>query len=116
MATTSSSEYSSSSTATAQRKVMRVDPTKIAGNAPFEVKQKLANVSEYFEQFAPERFKGMNIFGKSIFERFEITEISVERKRDGEKEMEGRVVLELDVAEGAFSASFFVLLVGEYVE
>lgn len=79
------------------------DVSKVAGNVPLPVKHRLGNSKAYFGGWIPSRFQDPSyIFGRSIADRFRVTEVSVDKKRDEESKPEGRVVVELEVTGGAF--------------
>lgn len=89
--TTPSSSSSSSS---------KPDVSHIRGNAPTEIKERLSNIKAYFRSFAPTKFQDLpNTFGKSISNRFAVTEISILSKVDEESKLEGKVVVEIEVDE-----------------
>ena len=74
-----------------------VDISHVAGNAPEEVKRTLVAVNTLFKQI---QTKGP-IFGEEIQKRMVVTEISIVPKAEEPKKKEGKVVVEMDVAEGA---------------
>jgi acyl-coenzyme A thioesterase 13 len=83
------------------------DIAHISGNASEEVKRLLANPGAFFTNL-PLDLKGP-IFGQSITERLVVTEISVDKKADEPKKLEGRVVCEITVEEGILLSYSWVL-------
>ncbi|KAF9463089.1 hypothetical protein BDZ94DRAFT_1260034 [Collybia nuda] len=73
------------------------DITQIAGNASDDIKRLLGKPCAYFTNLPPGPH-GL-IFGQSIVERLVVTEISVHRKAEEPKKLEGRLVCELVVDE-----------------
>ena len=67
------------------------DASKIAGNVSDDIKKKIRSL----ENALPRR-----IFGGSVFSRMKVTEVSILAKAEEPERLEGRVVCELDVAEG----------------
>lgn len=65
---------------------------EVAGNVPDDIKLKLRNL--------PRNFKPLNIFGKAIQFKLKLTEVSVINKAEEPNKLEGRLVYEIDVAEG----------------
>lgn len=76
------------------------DASKIAGNAPLHVKQTLGNPIKWLESVVAPEHKDANFFGKAIYERLRVTEISIDKKVDEESKLEGRVIVETVVEEG----------------
>jgi len=74
------------------------DLSHISGNATDDIKRILGNPGRFYRQLQPENTPPM--FGDSILTRMVVTEISINNKAEEPKKVEGRVVLELDVAEG----------------
>ncbi|KAF8076883.1 HotDog domain-containing protein [Lyophyllum atratum] len=73
------------------------DVSKIAGNASDDVKSAVADTSFYYAY--AHTLDGVTgpIFGESIMKRVVVTEVSVEKKAEESKKLEGRVVCELTV-------------------
>ncbi|KAF9458479.1 HotDog domain-containing protein [Collybia nuda] len=67
----------------------------ISGNASDDIKRMLARPGALFTRFPP-NIRGP-IFGQSIQDRLVTTEISVQKKEEEPKKLEGRIVLELTV-------------------
>ncbi|GLB34270.1 putative thioesterase superfamily protein [Lyophyllum shimeji] len=74
-----------------------IDVTRIAGNAPDHVKSFLADTSFFYEY--AHTLDGVTgpIFGESIMKRIVVTEVSVEKKAEEPRKLEGRVVCEVTV-------------------
>ncbi|TFK24722.1 hypothetical protein FA15DRAFT_669292 [Coprinopsis marcescibilis] len=75
------------------------DVSKVAGNASPEIKERISNLHKFLHTFVPAQYKDVAFFGRSIQERFVVTEVSVLEKKDEPSKLEGRVVVELDVNE-----------------
>ncbi|KDR84291.1 hypothetical protein GALMADRAFT_237049 [Galerina marginata CBS 339.88] len=75
------------------------DVSQVAGNAPEEIKRSLGNAKAYFASFRKPGQRQLNMFGKAIQERLKVTELSIVKKAEEPNKVEGRAVLELDVAE-----------------
>ncbi|EDR12638.1 uncharacterized protein LACBIDRAFT_292681 [Laccaria bicolor S238N-H82] len=73
------------------------DISHVSGNASDDIKHILGIPSRFFQHFQAENAPPM--FGDSIQTRMVVTEISINNKAEEPKKVEGRVVLELDVAE-----------------
>lgn len=72
---------------------------EIAGNAPDDIKLKLGNIPRFFS-YGSKKQRQMNIFGKAIQLRLKLTELSIISKAEEPNKLEGRAVLEIDMAEG----------------
>ncbi|TFK20886.1 hypothetical protein FA15DRAFT_673061 [Coprinopsis marcescibilis] len=83
----------------------RYDSSKVAGNAPPEIKEFIANAKEYNWTYDHPRYRDQPYFGKGIQNKFQVTEVSVLNKADEEKKLEGRVVVELIVGEDMINGS-----------
>ncbi|KAF8165886.1 HotDog domain-containing protein, partial [Crassisporium funariophilum] len=70
----------------------------ITGNASDDTKRILGDPGSFFQIRRPEEVRAP-IFGESITQRIQVTEISVNKKPEEDKKLEGRVVMELDVEE-----------------
>ena len=70
------------------------DPSTIAGNTSEDIKQAIYSLI----QFVPPE---STIFAESIQKRIKPIELSVKEKADEPKKIEARVILEVDVTEGA---------------
>ncbi|TEB32209.1 hypothetical protein FA13DRAFT_1731965 [Coprinellus micaceus] len=88
-----------STTTTSSSSDAPFDASKIAGNAPLHVKQTLGNPIKWLEGLVAPEFKNANFFGKAIYARLRVTEISVDKKVDEESKLEGRVIVETVVEE-----------------
>ncbi|KAF9011743.1 hypothetical protein BDQ17DRAFT_1272058 [Cyathus striatus] len=75
-----------------------VDIAHIAGNASPDVKRFLSNPGQFYQNIRSTEVKGP-IFGQAIQERLRVTEVSVNRKEEEPNKLEGKVVLEITVAE-----------------
>ncbi|KAJ2915610.1 hypothetical protein MD484_g4795, partial [Candolleomyces efflorescens] len=74
------------------------DVSKVTGNAPLPVKHRLGDSPAYFGSWINPAYQDPSyIFGRSIADRFRVTEISVNEKVDEASKLEGKVVLELEV-------------------
>ena len=71
---------------------------EVAGNAPDDIKLKLGNIPRFFSYGSKQQ--QMNTFGKAIQLRLKLTELSIISKAEEQNKLEGRAVLEIDVAEG----------------
>ena len=79
------------------------DVSKVTGNAPLPVKQRLGDSRAYFGSWTDPAYKDPSyVFGRSIADRFRVTEVSVNKKVDEGSKLEGKVVLELEITKGAF--------------
>ncbi|KAF8163831.1 HotDog domain-containing protein [Crassisporium funariophilum] len=74
------------------------DISRITGNATDNTKRNLGDPGSFFQNRRPEEIRAP-IFGESIQRRLKVTEISVNKKPEEDKKLEGRVVMELDVEE-----------------
>jgi acyl-coenzyme A thioesterase 13 len=75
------------------------DISHISGNASDDIKRILSNPGRFYRRLQLlENTPPM--FGDSIQTHMVVTEISINNKAEEPKKVEGRVVLELDVAEG----------------
>ncbi|TFK28978.1 hypothetical protein FA15DRAFT_664624 [Coprinopsis marcescibilis] len=74
-----------------------VDISHIEGNASDEIKRMLSSTFDLF--INPQGKKKGPIFGEDIQRRLVVTEISIVKKAEEPKKLEGRVVLECIVAE-----------------
>lgn len=74
------------------------DISHISGNASDDIKRILGNPGRFYRHFQPSNTPP--IFGDSIQTRMVVTEISINNKAEEPRKVEGRVVLELDVADG----------------
>ncbi|KDR84348.1 hypothetical protein GALMADRAFT_220121 [Galerina marginata CBS 339.88] len=72
------------------------DITRIAGNAPDEIKQTIGDPSAFLANRRPFETP---IFGQSIQGRLKVTEISINNKAEEERKTEARVVMEVEVSE-----------------
>ena len=72
---------------------------EIAGNAPDDIKRQLGNIPRFFT-YGSKRKQQLNTFGKAIQLRLKLTELSIISKAEEPNKLEGRAVLEIDVAEG----------------
>lgn len=70
------------------------DISQVAGNAPDNIKARLGSVTGFLG--GPES----NSFGNSIQLRLKVIELSIISKTEEPSKLEGRAVLEIDVAEG----------------
>ena len=75
------------------------DISQIAGNAPDDIKLRLGDMSRFFNG-SKKRQQLKNRFGKAIELRLKLTELSIISKAEEPNKLEGRAVLEIDVAEG----------------
>ena len=71
---------------------------EVAGNAPDDIKLKLGDIPRFFNYGSKQQ--QMNTFGKAIQLRLKLTELSIISKAEEQNKLEGRAVLEIDVAEG----------------
>ncbi|PPQ81653.1 hypothetical protein CVT24_002831 [Panaeolus cyanescens] len=76
------------------------DPSAVKGNAPDKIKKLLGCPRAFFTSFLKPGERELNVFGKDIQERMVVTEISIIRKAEEPKKLEGRAVLEIEVTEG----------------
>lgn len=76
-----------------------LDTSHVAGNAPDHIKRVLCNTSALFANQHPEKIKGP-IFAEDMQKRFNVTEVSIIEKAEEPEKLEGRVVLEVKVANG----------------
>ncbi|KAF8802082.1 hypothetical protein BYT27DRAFT_7112891 [Phlegmacium glaucopus] len=74
------------------------DISQIAGNASDDIKRTIGNPADFFQNHFPGDTRS-SLFGESIQKRMKVVEISLNTKAEEEKKLEGRVVVELDVAE-----------------
>lgn len=70
---------------------------QVAGNAPDDIKLRLGNIPRFFNGSKRQQ---LNTFGKAIELRLKLTELSIISKAEEPSKLEGRAVLEIDVAEG----------------
>jgi hypothetical protein len=75
------------------------DRSRIVGSISDDIKQAIVDMLTQFVR-APESAH----FGESIQKRLKVIEISVKEKADEPKKTEARVVVEVDVTEGAHTA------------
>jgi acyl-coenzyme A thioesterase 13 len=75
-----------------------MDTSHISGSAPDNVKQALGNPADFFVR-RPSEDSGP-IFGESIVKRMVVTEISIDKKVEEPRKLEGRFVCELTVEDG----------------
>ncbi|KAH9482208.1 Acyl-coenzyme A thioesterase 13 [Psilocybe cubensis] len=75
------------------------DTSKVAGNAPEEIKRILGDTRAFFAAFLKPGQKPLNSFGKDIMERMVVTELAILQKAEEPSKLEGRAVLEVDVSE-----------------
>ena len=83
------------------------DISHISGNASDDIKRILGNPGRFYRHSQPENTPPM--FGDSILTRMVVTEISINNKAEEPRKVEGRVVLELDVAEGMYGGSVIAI-------
>ena len=78
------------------------DISQVAGNAPDKIKLQLGNIPRFLPRFlsGSKRKRQLNTFGKAIELRLKLTELSIINKAEESNKLEGRAVLEIDVAEG----------------
>ena len=72
---------------------------EVAGNAPDDIKRKLGNMRRFFN-YGSKKQQQLNAFGKDIQLRLKLTELSIISKAEEPNKLEGRAVLDIDVAEG----------------
>ena len=72
---------------------------EVAGNAPDDIKRKLGNMRRFFN-YGSKKQQQLNAFGKDIQLRLKLTELSIINKAEEPNKLEGRAVLDIDVAEG----------------
>ena len=78
-----------------------LDISQITGNASDDIKRAIGKPAVFF-QIYPVENHSTTAFGRSILKRMKTVEISLNRNAEVEKKMEGRVVIELDVANGQY--------------
>lgn len=85
---------------------------EIAGNAPDDIKLRLGDIPRFFN-YGSKRLgrQQMNTFGKAIELRLKLTELSIISKAEEPSKLEGRAVLEIDVAEGKVNESNSLLTI-----
>jgi len=81
------------------------DISQIAGNASDDIKRTIGDPGDFFRNRFSDDTRS-SIFAESIQKRLKVVEISLNRKADEEKKLEGRVVVELDVTEGQYIILF----------
>lgn len=74
--------------------------TRIKGNASDKIKEALESPVKFTSAFHKPGQIPLNTFAKAISDRMKVTEVSIEQKAAEPSKVEGKVVLELDVAEG----------------
>lgn len=82
------------------------DTSKVAGNAPEEIKRILGDPRTFFASFLKPGQRPLNGFGKEIMERMIVTELAIVQKAEEPQRLEGRAVLEVDVSEGTRRGDF----------
>jgi acyl-coenzyme A thioesterase 13 len=75
--------------------------TRIKGNASDKIKEVLASPNKFESAFHKPGHIPINGFAQAINGRMEVTEVSIEQKAAEPSRVEGKAVLELDVAQGA---------------
>ena len=88
------------------------DISHIAGNAADSIKLKLRDIPGFLES---PKHKFKNSFGRAIELRMKLTELSIISKAEEPNKLEGRAVLEVDVAEGILLLSFVIEGVCHYL-
>ena len=83
------------------------DISQVAGNAPDKIKLQLGNIPRFLS--GSKRKRQLNSFGKAIELRLKLTELSIINKAEEPNKLEGRAVLEVDVAEGTKVFFFFLV-------
>lgn len=76
-----------------------VDILHVAGNAPDHIKRVLSDTRALFANRYPKVIKG-TIFAEDMQNRLRVTEVSILQKAEEPNELEGRVVVELEVMDG----------------
>jgi acyl-coenzyme A thioesterase 13 len=74
------------------------DISQVAGNAPDHIKRRLGDIPSF--DYGAKTRSMLNTFGKAIELRLKLTELSIISKAEEPNKLEGRAVLEIDVAEG----------------
>jgi hypothetical protein len=82
--------------------------SEIAGNAPDDMKHKLGNMSRIFH-YGSEKQQQLNTFAKAVRLRLKLTELSIINKAEEQNKLEGRAVLEIDVAEGKWKRKTLII-------
>ena len=77
--------------------IPEIDISQIAGNAPDDMKLWLGNIPRFFNG---SKRQHLDRFAKAIELRLKLTELSILSKADEPNKLEGKAVLEIDVAEG----------------
>ena len=80
--------------------VPEFDISQVAGNAPDDIKLQLGDMTRFFIYGSKRRQQQLDTFGKAIQLRLKLTELSIINKAEEPNKLEGRAVLEIDVAEG----------------
>ena len=76
------------------------DVTTVSGNVSDEIKKFLGDHRNLFATFWKPGHKPLNSFAQTIQQRMRVTERSVYEKAEEPHKVEGRAVLEIEVAEG----------------
>jgi len=74
--------------------------SEISGNAPDKVKAIVGDLDGLFRAVRGNNIKMGSRFGDSILLRFKVAEVSINKKAEEPKKLEGRVVVETVVEEG----------------
>lgn len=77
---------------------MSINTSNILGNASEDIKRLIGIPHQYFQSFSRDTTP---TFGNAISERLRVTEISIIDKPEEPTKLEGRVVIEIEVSEGA---------------
>lgn len=86
------------------------DVVHISGSATTATKRAISNPGKFFGNYHRDIIK-KPIFGEDIFRRMKVVEVSVDPKAEEQKKMEAKVVVEIDVAEGAQAKEMFMTFV-----
>lgn len=86
------------------------DVAHISGSATAATKRTVSNPGKFFGNYYPDIIK-KPIFGEDIFRRMKVVDVSVDPKAEEEKKLEAKVVIEIDVAEGAQAKAMSMTLV-----
>jgi len=87
------------------------DPSTITGNISDDIKQAIGVNVHWLTRFVS---PGSTIFAESIQKRLKVVEFSIKEKDEEPNKTEARVVVEVDVTEGAllvFRQSYAILLI-----
>jgi len=79
----------------------RFDVSQVGGNASEEIKRLLGDPEAFFNSFQKPEQIPSNTFGRDVGRRMTVTEISILKKKEEPEKLEGRVVMEIEVQEGA---------------